>query len=164
VASFGDLEARFARLEAVLPSAVLAAANEMPPPFVSIARSIMRLGHPLHTQTPSMPGTPPAWISGALKGSFVNTAAVLTGDVTARSLTGPTVRYARIQELGGMMRAHNPSGFMHWQQPPGVWHRSRAHSLPPRPYMRPANAIAVYEGGIRDAAGEAFGAIVDAVL
>ena len=85
--------------------------------------------HPPFTKTPSPPGTPPAAISGALAASVIVT------DDGESAFVGPTTDYGRIQELGGEMHGHP---MMHWQEPPGVWHHSRGHSLPDRPYLKPA--------------------------
>jgi hypothetical protein len=164
MASFQDAIDQLLRIRAAVDDATRAAANAMPDVMSSVARSEMRMGHFLHTQTPSPPGSPPAWISGALRNSFVATPASAMGDATYHSYTGPTVRYARIQELGGEMTAHNPSGFMWWQQPPGVWHKSRQHSLPRRPYMLPAHRRTVADGSLRRAAAEAFAVRILAVM
>lgn len=85
--------------------------------------------HAPFTKTPSPPGSPPASISGELAAS------VLVTDDGESAFVGPTTDYGRIQELGGFMQGHP---MMHWQEPPGVWHHSRGHSLPERPYLKPA--------------------------
>jgi phage gpG-like protein len=95
--------------------------------------------HPAHTKTPSAPGSPPAAISGDLAGS------VLVSDDGDSALVGPTTVYGRIQELGGEMFGHP---MMHWQEPPGVWHHSAHHSLPDRPYLKPATESAVDDGTV----------------
>jgi hypothetical protein len=130
--------------------------------FKGTVRDEMKIGHFLHTQTPSLPGEPPAWISGDLKNSLVNEPAHEDGPGTFVSRSGPTVRYARIQELGGPMHAHTDKG-MRWQQPPGVWHRSMEHDLPARPYMLPAHDKGIDDGSLHDAAAAAFAAFIDAV-
>lgn len=75
--------------------------------------------HKRGTPTPSLPGEPPALISGALRRSVKISGrggrkGVYTGSV------GPTMIYSRIQELGGVA---------------GRNHRA---SLPARPYLKPA--------------------------
>lgn len=135
------------------------AANEMADVFRSGVRGEMRVGHFLHTRTPSPRGAPPAWISGDLKNSLVNEPALPVGPASFLSRSGPTVRYSRIQELGGTMTAHSPKG-MRWQEPPGVWHRSMEHDLPERPYMLPAHDRMIADGTLHDAAVAAFAAAI----
>lgn len=89
---------------------------------------LRRLGHPPETKTPSLPGMPPAAISGHLASSITHR----TG--ADSTLVGPTARYARIQELGGFMRGHP---YMYWRED-GVKYRSSGHSLPARPYWEPS--------------------------
>lgn len=80
-------------------------------------RKLAEQSHPPRTPTPSMPGQPPATISGALSDSFhIEGPAVVGARVFAR--VGPTAVYSRIQELGGI----------------GGW----GATLPARPYLGPA--------------------------
>lgn len=82
--------------------------------------------HPVGTPTTSPPGEPPALVTGTLMRSVKSTrprrgkaAYSVEGDV------GPTVEYARIQELGGdIERAFGVPGLR--------------VSLPARPYAKPA--------------------------
>lgn len=76
--------------------------------------------HPPGTPTPSAPGEPPALISGALRRS-IKTRRTKHGPTQYEGRVGPTIVYARIQELGGVT---------------GAGYRTR---LPPRPYFRPAS-------------------------
>lgn len=80
--------------------------------------------HPPGTKTPSLPGEPPARISGALSRSVHSTHVERTGawrwEARARP-TNPPI-YGRIQELGGVT---------------GRGHRTH---LPPRPYASRALA------------------------
>jgi HK97 gp10 family phage protein len=69
--------------------------------------------HKKGTPTPSAPGTPPAIVTGALRRS-VKTSPVQQGFKGYRIMIGPTMVYARVQELGGGPR-----------------------NLPARPYVRP---------------------------
>lgn len=94
--------------------------------------------HGFSTQTPSAPGSPPAAISGDLAGS------ILVTDDGDSAFVGPTTDYGREQELGGPMKGHP----MRWMQPPGVWHSSYEHPLPPRPYLKPATESAIADGSI----------------
>lgn len=111
------------------------------------------LEHPFATKTPSPPGAPPAKISGALAGS------VLVTDDGDTAHVGPTTDYGRIQELGGWMQGHP---MMHWQED-GRWHHSAGHSLPDRPYLKPAleeslpEIERIYEDAVAKAIEEALG-------
>lgn len=69
--------------------------------------------HPKGTPTPSVPGTPPAIVTGELRRS-VKTSPVQQGFKGYQVMVGPTKIYARVQELGGGPR-----------------------NLPARPYVRP---------------------------
>jgi phage gpG-like protein len=100
---------------------------------------LLSRSHPAHTKTPSFPGTPPAAISGTLAAS------ILVTDDGESAFVGPTTDYGRIQELGGYMKGHPE---MHWQEGPGVWHHSKGHSLPDRPYLGPVADFMVISGDI----------------
>lgn len=56
---------------------------------------------------------------------------------SAKGHTSPLAVYARIQELGGVIRATN-GPFLHFQTEDGVWHSVAAVTIPARPYLRPA--------------------------
>lgn len=94
--------------------------------------NLSRYSHQRNTPTPSPPGEPPALITGRLRSSFDIAGPTETGAGAWMSVMGPTVVYARIQELGG--RA-------------GRGHRS---VLPARPYLRPAIEATVNDGRVRD--------------
>lgn len=101
------------------------------------AGHLMAEVHPPGTKTPSLPGTPPARISGRLAESIT---AHTTGP--GEAAVGPhDVVYADIQEFGGYMTGHPE---MHWIED-GIWHKSAGHSLPPRPYMGPARDSELHE-------------------
>lgn len=55
----------------------------------------------------------------------------------AEGHTSPLAIYARIQELGGVIRATNAPA-LHFQTDDGVWHTVKAVTIPARPYLRPA--------------------------
>jgi phage gpG-like protein len=82
-------------------------------------RELARRGHQRGTPTPALAGEPPARVSGALLRS-VQVQGPTGGAGTYEASVGPTMVYARIQELGGTA---------------GRGHRAR---LPARPYMHPA--------------------------
>src|SRR5260370_28182635 len=79
--------------------------------------------HPRHTKTPSPPGAPVGRISGDLVHSLLVTPR--GGMITD---VGPTIRYGRIQELGGYS---------------GGWWPGR---LPARPYLLPGTAMKIADG------------------
>jgi len=71
--------------------------------------------HKPGTPTPSMPGSPPAIITGALRASVKTSSPTKVGFGTYMVQVGPTMVYGRVQELGG-----------------------GPNNLPARPYMAPA--------------------------
>lgn len=71
--------------------------------------------HPAGTPTPSQPGEPPSVVTGTLRRSLHVEGPTRKGFGTYEAIVGPTVVYARVQELGG-----GPS------------------QLPARPYVKPA--------------------------
>lgn len=79
----------------------------------NLARSSHRLGEP----TSSLPGDPPALVSGNLRRSITVTGPTAVTASTWKGQVGPTAVYGRVQELGG--------------------DTGRA-TLPARPYMDPA--------------------------
>lgn len=95
--------------------------------------------HDPGTPTPSEPGDPPSYISGALKGSVTHTPPLPTGDGTWSMLVGGTAVYARIQELGG------------WAG------RNHASYLPPRPYLKPAYDELIASGEVMEQAANLWG-------
>ena len=74
--------------------------------------------HPRGTPTPSMPGEPPAMITGALAQSVHTSEISHDGNGRYEIQVGPTEVYSRIQELGGTA--------------------GRGAHLPARPYLKPA--------------------------
>jgi phage gpG-like protein len=56
---------------------------------------------------------------------------------SAKGHTSPLAVYARIQELGGVIKATNAPALV-FQTEDGNWHRVKAVTIPPRPYLRPA--------------------------
>lgn len=73
--------------------------------------------HQQGTPTPSSPGTPPAIVTGALRASITTSSPKRIGFGSYMVQVGPTMIYARVQELGG-----------------------GRSNLPARPYMAPALA------------------------
>lgn len=55
----------------------------------------------------------------------------------AEGHTSPLSIYARIQELGGVIRATNAPA-LRFQTEDGEWHMVKAVTIPARPYLRPA--------------------------
>jgi len=93
-----------------------------------IKRQLSRYSHPKGTPTPSPPGEPPAIVSGSLRRSII--VKPHKDSRPAYVEVGPTMVYARAQELG-------------------------YRRLPPRPYVEPARAI-VMAGPAQTAALAAF--------
>lgn len=84
---------------------------------------------------------PPAMITGELADSIIV-------DQTSPDYVdvGPVSRYGRIQELGGWMEGHP---WMHWHQD-GHEYFSRGHSLPERPYLKPATEEIIDDGTLTE--------------
>ena len=85
------------------------------------ARSrLSRHSHTAGTPTPAPPGGPPALVTGKLRSSFDLAGPTAAGAAVWLSVMGPTMPYARVQELGGATGRHG------------------ATVLPARPYLRPS--------------------------
>lgn len=82
-----------------------------------IKTNLARSSHPKGTPTPSRPGSPPALVSGRLRGSVRVDGPTKLAAGTWQARIGPTAVYGRVQELGG-----GPV------------------PLPSRPYVKPAMA------------------------
>jgi hypothetical protein len=85
-----------------------------------IRLNLRRLSHPPGTPTPSLPGQPPALVTGHLVRSVQHREARRIARLVWMAATGPTAVYSRIHEKGG------------WTG------RNHATYLPPRPYVGPA--------------------------
>jgi phage gpG-like protein len=83
--------------------------------------------------SPSVPGTPPARRTGTLARSVRAEPAKVTGDGRAESSVAPHAVYARIQQLGGVIRPVRAKA-LRWEDKNGV-HFARRVRLPARPYM-----------------------------
>jgi hypothetical protein len=163
MATWAEGVARIAAFEPAGRKGAEAAAGAMARVYKDeVKTDLRRLEHPFSTRTPSAPDTPPAMISGQLADSVLAGPAVEDGPARYRTSVAPHVAWAGIQEEGGPMAAHTPLG-MRWMEPPGVWHKSMAHSLPARPYMRPAAQRMAADGTLRDAALAAFAGHTGAV-
>ena len=103
----------------------------------AIKEQLSTFSHARRTPTPSPPGAPPAIITGTLRRSVITQPPVGGGGLWTAS-GGPTIVYARIQELGG--RAG----------------RNHASVLPPRPYVRPAVDQLRASGRLSEVAASAF--------
>jgi|SRR5688500_14172766 len=84
---------------------------------------LSRTSHPYGTPTPSLPGSPPSLVSGALRRSVQVTGPTQTGPGTWTAKVNPNTVYARIQEMGGIA--------------------GRGARLPARPYMSPGLTAAL---------------------
>jgi phage gpG-like protein len=161
MATFDSHIATLRRLATVVPAGGEEAANRMAGDFTDeVVRVLTSKAHPFATRTPSVAPEPPAMISGRLAGSMDTQRAVPVGGGTFVARSGPTIRYARIQELGGMMRGHP---MMRWRED-GQVHYSRAHSLPARPYMLPTLDRMIMSGDLGDAAARSFQVVISVAL
>jgi hypothetical protein len=77
----------------------------------------------------------------------INTEVTKASDTHAETVTGPTVIYGRIQELGGWIKPITAK-VLHWVED-GIDIFAKAVYIPPRPYLRPA--ADEHEGDIKDA-------------
>lgn len=89
-----------------------------------IAEQLRLTTHPIGTPTPSLPGEPPSLVTGNLMRSIDEYGPYYENANRVAGLVGPNAVQARIQELGG------------------ITGRNYATTLPPRPYVKPAVAIA----------------------
>lgn len=136
------LDAMLARLESATGDASKSAADYIG----RVAKGkLEHLGHSELTFSPSMPGEPPAMVSGALADSIIS---VRTGPQSAA--VGPTTVYARIQELGGNMHGHPYMEFHKLYKGRVTKFRRGFVRLPPRPYLEPATDEAVNSGRVQD--------------
>jgi phage gpG-like protein len=94
--------------------------------------------------------------SGALQGSI--TTQIVADQQSLRVLLqagSPRIRYARIQEEGGIVQG---SPWLRFQVRPGEWRQVERVRIPARPYLRPALAVA------EDAAADVLQGALAAVL
>lgn len=85
---------------------------------------LRKSSHPKGTVTPAQAGEPPSLVTGALFRSIRVTGPILAPGTVA-SAVGPTIKYGRIQELGGKTG------------------RGLKTTLPKRPYMKPSTLEAL---------------------
>lgn len=64
-------------------------------------KTLTRTTHRPGTKTPSRPGNPPSLVTGTLRRSMKTVPAEAISKTAWKSQVGPTVVYARVQELGG---------------------------------------------------------------
>jgi hypothetical protein len=143
-----------------------AAANAMARVFHNqvVGVELVRYSHTAGTATPAPAGGPPAAVTGGLRRSVRLHAAVSTGGYRARSSVAPTIKYARIQELGGTVTARHLTkdgrpGYLRWG-PKGAYHFAHSVTLPARPYMRPVHRRTIEDGSLRNAAAAAVRKVV----
>lgn len=79
-------------------------------------------------------------------------------DKKAVGHTAPLSVYARIQELGGTIRATNAPA-LRFQTDDGEWHIVKAVTIPARPYLRPA--ADEHKKEIFDAMGHVFNRLIE---
>lgn len=127
------------RIEAATPMAVDTATNLVK----DRARVNLALkSHARGTLTPSAPDEPPAKITGDLRDSFEILGPTPAGAAAWRAVLGPTIVYARIQELGGKTG------------------RGGATTLPSRPYLKPAVEELLRSGALANVFNHAWGAAI----
>lgn len=133
--SVEDVSEKLRAMSARVPAAVTAAGLAMALDFSAEVKTdeLTRFTHTVSQATNSPPGSPPALVSGALRGS-VYPEPPITAGARCTVIVGGHVVYARIQELGG------DAG------------RNHASHLPPRPYLRPAAERVLATGQTRKAA------------
>ena len=79
--------------------------------------------------------------SGELARSIRHVVEVTAGGAQVGLIAGsPTVRYARIHEVGGIIRGRP---WLLFQVSPGQWRRVQQVVIPARPYLRPAMETAM---------------------
>lgn len=105
------LDAKVTKVDVAVRGVVGPAAHDLE----RSVKAIFETSHQRGTPTPEPPGNPPSVVTGTLRRSITTEGPRRLGFGTYEALVGPTVVYARVQELGG-----GPS------------------HLPPRPYMKPA--------------------------
>lgn len=74
--------------------------------------------------------------TGALRDSL-KAIVTLRGHTQISWSVGSRLVYARIQELGGIIRVKS-APWLVWKDENGGWHRAKMVILPARPYLRPA--------------------------
>jgi hypothetical protein len=156
-----------AELPAVLKALRDRAAVSAPPTVMAMADSyqervsrvtLRRYSHSFGTKTDSPPGQPPAWVLGALARSVTSVPGASSGMV-ATARVGPHTIYARLQELGGVVRPHGHP-FLRFRGLDGEWVYKRSVTVPARPYMRPTLEDMILDGSLTRAAAERFMVVV----
>jgi phage gpG-like protein len=128
------LAAKSVEVDAAAERAVTEAGHDLE---ASVKRSF-RTAHTAGSPTPSAPDTPPAVVSGTLRRSVRVTDPVRDGFGTYTLKVGPTVVYARIQELGGVITPKTGQYLRFRVNGREIYKKSV--TLPARPYFKPAHA------------------------
>ena len=105
------LDLKVTRVDAAVKGVIGPAAHDLE----RAVKTIFETSHRRGTPTPEPPGNPPSVITGTLRRSVVIEGPIRKGFGSYEAQVGPTVVYARVQELGG-----------------------GPHDLPSRPYLKPA--------------------------
>lgn len=153
VAKMKDLELRTMRSSPFIAAAMGRAFHDR---LVNVTLRMYQ--HPMYVMTQAPAGGPPAFMSGEL--AYSVTMDVRGGGSTSRAYVGPHTIYARVQEFGGEMSAHNFE-FMRWYMtgvpvPGGPWWYKKHVEVPARPYMRPTRDAMIADGSLHRTAVEAF--------
>lgn len=98
---------------------------------LTMKRKLAEKSHPRKTKTPSLPGEPPALITGAMRRSVRQRGPTPDGPDAYVGRVGPRAAQSRIQELGGYVRKAAHKGHIGPMREEGYIH------LPARPYAAP---------------------------
>ena len=74
---------------------------------------------------------------------------------------GRFVIYARIHELGGIIRVKKAK-YLRFKTPDGSWHAVKKVRIPPRPYLKPS--LIATKGKIRDEVLKSVGELIDRTI
>jgi phage gpG-like protein len=145
--------------DAVAGRAAKAAADAMAVEFHTELTDVTlrKSSHPRGQVTGAAPGGPPALVTGSLRRSARIVPAVASGPRAVSAVTVSAV-YARIQELGGTVRAKR-APFLRFAYPKGRWHSVRSVRIPKRPYMAPTRDALLASGRLRARAAQAVAAV-----
>jgi hypothetical protein len=115
--------------------------------------TLQRTSHPAGMWYRQRPGEPPAMASGKLAESMFYTPAH-RGGLKATAYVGNSAEYSRILEYGCVIQPSSKE-FSHWVDTGGSWYHKLLIS-PPHPYLQPTVEEAMDDGGLRQAAIDAF--------
>lgn len=121
-------------IAALRPAAERAVSRGLDEVDRSAALVLSAKSHPELTPTPSLPGEPPALVTGNLVRSYTTLGPYWLDETVVEGQVGPTAVYAAIQEFGGEIHAINYPQLGN----PEVGFFGPSVTLPARPYVGPA--------------------------